>query len=308
MLTRIVRLSLAAELAAWIALMAWMREAFALPWPVLVALAVAGVLAARLAFLLFTFLLSWLHRSPRAPAQRLGLGGAARLAANEFRALALDNLWYLPFERQALRPDPPHSTRGRTPVVLVHGYLSSRAYWAPMVRWLEAHGVERVFVPNYRALFSTIDRGVEELHQEIERIAAGGAHRVVLVCHSMGGLVARRYIQDHGERRVARLVTIASPHHGTALARFGIGEHARQMKPGSAFFEALTARESALPPTMPALSIYSVHDNLVAPQDTSRLPWARNLALTGEGHLSLLDSEPVFARVLEELREAAAAS
>jgi pimeloyl-ACP methyl ester carboxylesterase len=305
--TRLVRLALALELAAWIALLAWLREVRSLEWSVLAGIGVGGALGLRFAFLAATFFLSWLHRSPRAPGQRLGPWGSARLFASELWALVLDNFWYLPFERQALRPDPPHSMRGRTPVVLVHGYLSNRAYWAPLVRRLAASGVERIYVPSYRAVFSTIERGVDELHEEIERIAAGGTHRVVLVCHSMGGLIARRYIQEHGERRVARLVTIASPHHGTELARLGIGAHARQMEPGSAFFAALDAHEAALPPTMPALSIYSVHDNLVAPQDTSRLPWARNVAVAGVGHLGLLDHEPVFTRVLEELREAAAA-
>jgi pimeloyl-ACP methyl ester carboxylesterase len=305
--SRIVRLSLALELAAWIALMAWVREAYSLGSPALVAIALAGALGARIAFLGLTCLLSWVHRSPRAPGQRLGPWGMVRLAAIELRSLLRDNFWYLPFERQALRPDPPHNLRGRTPVVLLHGYFSNRAYWAPLVRWLEAHGVERIYVPTYRAVFSSIELGVEELHREIERLAAGGAHRVVLVCHSMGGLIARGYIQRHGERRIARLVTIASPHHGSALARLGIGEHARQMRPGSAFLAALAAHEAALPPTIPALSIYSVHDNLVAPQETSRLPWARTIAVTGVGHLGLLDHEPVFVRVLEELREAAAA-
>jgi pimeloyl-ACP methyl ester carboxylesterase len=308
MLSRLFRLSLLAELAAWIALAATLREINALPWTALVAIAVGGAVAIRAGVLGATLFLARLFRSPRTPAQRLGPGGAIRFAARELRALALYNFWYMPFEKRALRPDPPHSVRGRTPVVLVHGYFSNRGYWAPMVRWLEARGVERIYVPTYRAVFSSIEQCVEELHAEIERIAAGGAHRVVLVCHSMGGLIARRYIQEHGEKRVARLVTIASPHHGTVLSRLGVGEHARQMERGSAFLEALTAQEAACPPSMPALSIYSVHDNLVTPQDTSRLAWARNLAVTGVGHLDILECEPVFALVFEELREAAAAA
>lgn len=307
MLSRLFRLSLVLELATWIALAATLREMFALPWLALAGMLAAGVLAIRVGVLALTLFLARLFRSPRTPAQRLGPWGMIRFAARELRAVLLYNFWYMPFEKRALRSDPPHSTRGRTPVVLVHGYFSNRGYWAPMVRWLGARGVERIYAPTYRALFSSIERCVDELHAEIERIAAGGAHRVVLVCHSMGGLVARGYLQEHGEKRVARLITIASPHHGTVLSRLGLGEHARQMERGSAFLGALAAHEAALPPTMPALSIYSVHDNLVTPQETSRLAWSRNLALAGEGHLSLLDCEPVFVQVLEELREAAAA-
>ena len=146
-----------------------------------------------------------------------------------------------------------------------------------------------------------------ELHAEIERIAAAsGRPRVVLVCHSMGGLIARRYLQDHGEARIARLVTIASPHHGTVLSRIGIGQHARQMERASAFLAELARAEAARPPGVPATSIYTVHDNLVSPQDTSRLDWARNVAVGGLGHVSIIAAEAVFALVLEELRAAGA--
>jgi pimeloyl-ACP methyl ester carboxylesterase len=37
----------------------------------------------------------------------------------------------------------------------------------------------------------------------------------------MGGLVARAYLARHGAGRVAKLVTMGSPHHGTSLARLG---------------------------------------------------------------------------------------
>jgi pimeloyl-ACP methyl ester carboxylesterase len=177
-----------------------------------------------------------------------------------------------------------------------------------MVRWLEARGVAPVFVPNYRSVFANIESGAAELHAEVERIAAAtGQPKVILVCHSMGGLLARRYLQDHGEARIARLVTIASPHHGTVLSRIGIGRHARQMERASAFLTELEGAEAARPPRVPATSIYTVHDNLVSPQDTSRLAWARNVAVSGLGHVSIIAAEPIFALVLEELRAAGAA-
>jgi len=86
-----------------------------------------------------------------------------------------------------------------------------------------------------------------------------------------------------------------------------IGGHARQMRQGSDFLRALDAAEAARAPQVPATSIYSVHDNLVTPQDTSRLDWARNVALAGVGHVGIIAHEPVYALVLEELRAAKAA-
>jgi len=44
----------------------------------------------------------------------------------------------------------------------------------------------------------------------------------------------------------------------------------------------------------------------VTPQDTSRLDWARNVAVAGIGHVAIVNHEPVFALVLDELRAAKA--
>lgn len=50
-----------------------------------------------------------------------------------------------------------------------------------------------------------------------------GRDKVVLVCHSMGGLAARQYLQNpsnwqsNGQSRVAKLVTLGTPHLGTNI-------------------------------------------------------------------------------------------
>jgi len=63
--------------------------------------------------------------------------------------------------------------------------------------------------------------------RELGRVIAAartdyGSDKVILVAHSRGGLVCRTYIMEHfqetGEIDVLRLVTLGSPHSGTALA------------------------------------------------------------------------------------------
>jgi len=48
-------------------------------------------------------------------------------------------------------------------------------------------------------------------------------------------------------------------------------------------------------------SIYSHHDNIVAPQASGELPGARNLAFGGVGHVALGRNPRVLAAVLGEL-------
>lgn len=301
MLARLVQLSLAFELFFYASLVAWLHVTLGWPLAALVPVAIVAALGTRLALVSVTATLGWINRSPRAPEHRIGIAGVPRYLLGEYRALLADNLFYLPW-KFALRPDPAPAPARRDPVILVHGYFSNRGYFRYLARWIEAEGLGPVFAPNFPVVFNTIEDFAAKLHREIERISTGcGRDRVVLVCHSMGGLAAREYLRVHGSSRVARLVTIASPHHGTALAAVGIGANARQMCRGCDFLKALEDSEAGRAP-VDTLSIYSPHDNLVAPQDTSRLPWARNVALPGLGHVRIIDDPATFAVLREALR------
>jgi len=298
-----------AELAACLAVGAWLHARHGWSVAAIVAGTVAWFAGVRLAIVCATSLLGWIFRSPRTPAHRIGAAATVRLVLGEWRALLAVNLVQTPWENLLMRPDPAPTATERVPVVLVHGYFANRGYFRSLVASLEAHGAGPVFVPNFRSWMAPIEVAEEELHAGIERIAAGtGRPRVVLIGHSMGGLVARAYLARRGPGRIARLVTVASPHHGTALARWGAGPSGRQMRPGSAFLAALEASEAVAGARVEAVSIYSPHDNMVAPQATSRLPWARNVALPGLGHIAIAQSQALVEALLPELEAAGALS
>jgi pimeloyl-ACP methyl ester carboxylesterase len=117
----------------------------------------------------------------------------------------------------------------------------------------------------------------------------------------MGALVARAYLQRHGAARVAALVTLAAPHHGTQVARIALGRNARQMQPDSEWLRCLNA--GPIPP-IPVASIWTVDDEILAPPDTSRLPGARETILSGLGHMAVAFSPAVLACVEAELARA----
>jgi triacylglycerol esterase/lipase EstA (alpha/beta hydrolase family) len=295
------------ELVGYAVIGVWLHMAFGWSVAAILAAAVACALGGRLAYVGVSTAIGLAAGRGRAAEERVSPAAVPRLLLREWRAVLLNNFCFVPWERWCLRPDAEPVAGDAVPVVLVHGYFANRGYFAALVRSLESAGVGPVFAPNFSSAFASIERFAEELHARIERIAqATRQPRVVLVCHSMGGLAARCYLCRHGAARVLKLITIASPHGGTLLARFASGLNARQMHRDSAFLRELCAREAERQPACGVTSIYSPHDNLVMPQQTSRLAWARNIALPGHGHVGILLSRRLAQVVLEELAEARA--
>ena len=298
MLARFVRLALLAEFAAWAALGSWLGAG---PLPV-AAGAVAGALLARLAIVGASFGLAWLRRSPREPQERIGAPAAVVLVLGEWRAMLVNNFAWLPFENAVLRRDPPPAPQARLPVILVHGYFSNRGTLCGLARALDRAGAGPVFVPSLPAIVAPIEAFAAHLERIVRELTqASGRGRAILVCHSMGGLITRTYLREHGAGRIAGIITLGSPHHGSALAALGAGENGRQMRPGSEFLRSLEQGERAAPPAVSALSVYTVHDNLVAPQDSSHLDWARNVRIAGVGHLAMLLDGRVHRAVVDEI-------
>lgn len=304
MLANYIRFMLLLEVAAYAAIAWWLHFLYGWSYAGLAAAAVVAALIGRLAMVCTTTSIGFFARSPRVKDHHIGIRGTVAMVLREWRAVLGTNLFCFPWEGLALRPDPQLAPSSGKPIVMVHGYFSNRGYFRPLVRALERRGVAPIFTPNLIASFATIEDYVAQLHREIERIVAGtGQPKVILVCHSMGGLAARLYMCIHGHERVAKLITIASPHHGTVHARFGAGPNARQMHRGSQFLVQLCEKEGERGPECGVTSIYTPHDNLVAPQETSRLPWARNIAIPGRGHIDILGSERLVAVLVKELRE-----
>jgi len=208
-----------------------------------------------------------------------------------------------------LSPRDPSTVVGgaEPPVLLVHGIYCNAGVWHRMRRHLSSRGIGNLFAINLEPPLAGIDDFALALAARVEEVRRRtGAGKVLLVAHSMGGLVSRAYLARlGGEERVERLVTIGSPHHGSELARLGIGRCARDMIPGGQWLMRLAAAE-AKSPGVPVTSIFSWDDNMVAPQDSPRLPGAKTIALESVGHLELLQSPEVWGPVADEIAAARA--
>jgi PGAP1-like protein len=303
MLARYLRFMLVLELAAYALIAEWLHFLLGWGYAPLALLAIALALAGRFAMVCVGVSIGHAAKSPRAPEHRIGALGGLKLVLREWRAVLATSFFGFPWERHALRRDPDPNPGGSLPIILVHGYFANRGYFAGLVRALESRGVGPIFTPNLTSTFATIERFSEELAAEIERVAGTGEAQVVVIAHSMGGLGARAYLRTHGAGRVRKLITIASPHHGTVHARFGAGDSARQMSRGSRFLEELREQEGLRGPGCRVTSIYTPHDNLVAPQESSVLPWAKNIAIPGRGHVDILGAPQLVEVLVAELRD-----
>lgn len=222
--------------------------------------------------------------------------------ANEFAARAVCFNWSQPFPQWALGPDPAGAKVG-VPILLVHGYVCNRGLWATFRKRLAVADLGPIYTVTLAPLFGGIDVLVGKLDARIEAICAEtGSEKIMIVAHSMGGLVARAYLARTRTTRITKLVTLGSPHQGSELARLGAGLTARQMRDQSEWLGELQRMETANGAHPATLSIYTLNDDLVYPPESSVLEWATNVPVSSVGHMGLVFSLPVATRVIEYLR------
>lgn len=200
--------------------------------------------------------------------------------------------------------EPGASGTARAPVLVVHGFASSERVWSPVRSALADAGFTHLVALRYDTLRSDVVAVAETLVEEADRVmTASGVPAVHLVGHSLGGLVVRYAAQWLGLGAAARtVVTIATPHSGTWLARWGPGACARQMRPGSRFLTDLGG--SRLPSSTRWVAYYSDGD-LVVPGRSGMLDDGStgvvNIRLPTPGHLSIAGHPEVVSSIVSEL-------
>jgi pimeloyl-ACP methyl ester carboxylesterase len=245
------------------------------------------------------FSLAWRFGVQAPDAVSLSSGERARLFWREMRALSRSGM-RMALYRWLMRDPPPEPAA--LPVVLVHGVMCNAGVWYGFRRGLAARGVSAVYALTYGPPLASIELFAEQLAAKIDDVLhATGARDVVLVAHSMGGLVCRAYLRRFGGAKVRRLVTIAAPHRGSHHARFFPGRSLSEMRPDSAWLDSLNVERAH---DVPVVSLWSWHDSMVTPQTSSRLEWAEDIALSGIAHNALLDDPQTIEIVAGQIRQA----
>ena len=273
---RITTLTVLGVALVWL-LLSWNHSrAWALAGALAIAFVHAGVLAVEF------LLLPLASRGDPAPRARPGQLFKAWLREVAFATRVFG--WRQPFAWRR-EPDQLQGEPGAVGILFVHGFLCNRGFWAPWLREARARGHAFVAV-NLEPVFCSIDDYCDTIEQAVARLEAATGRPPLLVCHSMGGLAARAWLRrSEGWNRVAHVVTIGTPHHGTWLARFSRMPNGRQMRVGCDWIAALSGTDSQV--TRLFTCWYTNCDNIVFPPSTATLPGADNRLLPGAAHVDL---------------------
>ena len=191
-----------------------------------------------------------------------------------------------------------------TPIILVHGLVDNRSIFTLLRRALRRRGFGRILTLNYSPLTQDVRGVAARLADLVERTCEEtGYERVHVVGHSLGGIVARYYVQRlGGDARVHTLCTLGSPHSGTHAAKLlpqALPGTVRQLRPGSDLMTELAAPSPGCATRF--VAFWSDLDQLIVPQRNAAIDHpdlaVRNVQLRGVGHMSL----PIHGRVVHEI-------
>jgi pimeloyl-ACP methyl ester carboxylesterase len=188
-----------------------------------------------------------------------------------------------------------------TPIILVHGVVDNRSVFTKLKRALRRRGFGRIVTVNYSLLTGDIRQVARRLDEVVEHLVhETGYERVHIVGHSMGGLIARYYVQRlGGDHRVHTVVTLGTPHAGTLPARAVPHPLARQMRPDSDLVAELAAPCPGCRTRF--LAVWSDLDLMIMPKASARMVHpdlqVRTMFVPGVGHMSLA----IDGRVVHEV-------
>lgn len=188
-----------------------------------------------------------------------------------------------------------------TLIVFVHGYAHNHTACFFLQKYLEAKGLESFHRVNLFPPFGTVESHAKQLQESIDKIKEKD-EKVILVGHSMGGLVASFYAENLAQKgEVIQIISLGSPLQGTRLAAFGIGKSAAQMAPNSPFL--LKLQEQIRSSSVAYYHLASRIDNIIVPWNSALLSKDKDkeFIVPDLSHLSLLVSPVVAERVFQWL-------
>lgn len=204
-----------------------------------------------------------------------------------------DYVWALRSIRRgftrASRP-PSYSEGALSPVLLVPGVLEDWTMMLPVAERLSAAGHPIHVLPELRRNTVGVVKAASLGHAYLE---TEGLREVVVVAHSKGGLIGKQMLIDDADARIRRLVAIATPFHGSQLARMVPTPSIWPLRPSDPTILALAERPDL---NERIVSIYPAFDPHIP--GGSSLEGAVNVPLEVMGHFQIMSQPEVLDAVV----------
>lgn len=182
-------------------------------------------------------------------------------------------------------------------VLLIPGYGGSAEPLEPLRESLDRAGFE-VRLLDIGDGTGDLRAYADQAISEARGMVLEGSTTVSLVGFSAGGVIGR-IAATSAPQLFARVVTLASPHRGTAWASLAGGtacpEACQQLRPDSPLLRNLPQPDSQ----ESWLAVYSPSDQVVIPPTSASLPGATNLEMPGLAHGEIPRDPAVIALVTE---------
>lgn len=217
---------------------------------------------------------------------------------------------------EALREQRGLKRGGSHLVLLLHGIFRAKEAFHPMRRALHRAGYEAEAI-NYPSTRGTIESHADQVERLLEHTR--DVSRLSLVCHSMGGLVARELLARESSWRrrlpVHRLVMIATPNQGAHMANHLLPLWAFRRLAGPAAAQLTTDYAPVLaPPSVPFGIVAGVkgdgrgynpllegEDDMTVSLSSTHLPGAEDTLQVRAIHTFILQHPDVIAGTLRYL-------
>ena len=190
------------------------------------------------------------------------------------------------------------------PLVLVHGLWDTPQLFDKLLHCLGGNRwpILRPYLPSQLGKLPIFTLA-KHLDQQI-RSNYGASGIVDLLGFSMGGIIARTWIQHlGGYRRLRRFISVGSPQNGSLLASAWPGELLRgiaDLKPNSALLNDLNNDFKKLS-HIDCCSFYCVFDLMVLPGWRATLPIGRSYSLPVWSHQQLMTHQGALQPLTKEL-------
>ena len=194
-------------------------------------------------------------------------------------------------------------TPGGVPLLLIHGYIHDSSAWLFLKQALRGLGLGPIYTLNLSHPFRSIYDYAEQVAKKAEEIALEtGEKKLVLIGHSMGGLVTSLYAAKLApSTEEVKVITIGSPLQGTYAALLALGPNGKEMRHGSPFLQEIGEVFKTSPVCF--YHIGSSADQMILPPSSALtgLHPEREYQIDDIGHMTLLFSPRVAKKISEWL-------